>query len=99
MESREEPGQGERETQGEVTGHGRLHSPKMVHSAGGGKGKDLRERVVVVVGSSCQETDPADAHTSAHKSVLEPANPAWTRSVHLVSGTGNGPTLRRPTPE
>ena len=26
---------------------------------------------------------PADAHPSAHKSVLEPANPAWTRSVHL----------------
>ena len=26
---------------------------------------------------------PADAHTSAHKSVLESANPAMTPSVHL----------------
>ena len=27
----------------------------------------------------------ADAHPSAHKSVLESANPAWARSVHLDS--------------
>ena len=33
--------------------------------------------------SPCQEHYPVDAHTGAHKSVLEPANPAWTRSVHL----------------
>ena len=31
----------------------------------------------------CQKNYPADAHPSAHKSVLESANPAWTRSVHL----------------
>ena len=54
----------------------------MVQSAEGGKGKDKRERFIVV-GSPCQESDPADAHVGAHKSVLEPANPAWTRSVHL----------------
>ena len=39
--------------------------------------------MVVVVRSPCQENYPADAHLSAHKSVLESANPAWTRSVHL----------------
>ena len=55
---------------------------------------------IVVVRSPCQENYPADAHPSAHKSVLESANPAWTRSVHLdapgqlhgqqpVSGTAN----------
>ena len=38
---------------------------------------------MVVVRSPCQENDPADAHPSMHKSVLESANPARTRSVHL----------------
>ena len=33
----------------------------------------------MIVRSPC----PADAHPSAHKAVLESANPAWTRSVHL----------------
>ena len=37
----------------------------------------------MVVRSPCQENHPADAHLSAHKSVLESANPAWTWSVHL----------------
>ena len=37
----------------------------------------------MVVRSPCQENYPADALPSAHKSVLESANPAWTRSVHL----------------
>ena len=78
-----ETGQGERETQGEVTGQGRPRSPKMVHSAERGKGKDKREKIIVVVRSPCQETYTADAHTSTHKSVLQSANPAWTRSVHL----------------
>ena len=55
----------------------------MVQSAEGGKGKDKRERIIVVVRSTCQENDPGDAHTSTHKSVLESANPAWTRSGHL----------------
>ena len=48
----------------------------------------------MVVRSPCQENYPADAHPSAHKSVLESANPAW--SVHLdtpgqrhVSGTAD----------
>ena len=45
--------------------------------------KEERERIIVVVRSPCQEKDPADAHPSALKSVLESANPAWTRSVHL----------------
>ena len=34
-----------------------------------------RERIIVVVRSPCQENYPADAHPSAHKSVLESANP------------------------
>ena len=58
-------------------------SLKMVQSAEGGEGKNKRERIIVVVRSPCQENDAADAHPSAHKSVLESANPAWTRSVHL----------------
>ena len=37
----------------------------------------------MVVRSPCQENYPEDAHPSALKSVLESANPAWTRSVHL----------------
>ena len=53
----------------------------MVQSAG--KGKHERERIIVIVRSPWQENDPADAHTSAHKSVLESANPACTWSVHL----------------
>ena len=40
METPQETGQGERETQGEVTGQGRPSSPKMVQSAEGGKAKD-----------------------------------------------------------
>ena len=48
-----------------------------------GKGKEKRERIIVVVRSPCQENYPADAHPSALKSVLESANPAWTRSVYL----------------
>ena len=43
----------------------------------------LLPRIIVVVRSPCQENCPADAHPSAHKSVLKSANPAWTRSVHL----------------
>ena len=81
-ESPEEAGQGEGK-QGEVTGQGRPHSPKMVQSAEGGNVRDERERIIVVVRSPGQENYPADVHTSAHKSVLESANPAWTRSVHL----------------
>ena len=82
-EGGEETGQGERDEQREVTGQGRPHSPKTVQSAEGGEGKEKQERIIVVVGSPCQENYPADAHPSAHKSVLESANPAWTRSVHL----------------
>ena len=48
-----------------------------------GEGKDKRERIIVVFRSPCQENYPANVHPSAHKSVLESANPAWTRSVHL----------------
>ena len=67
----------------EVTGQGRPRLPKTVQSAEGEEGKEKRERIIVVVRSPCQENCPADAHPSAHKSVLESANPAWTRSVHL----------------
>ena len=68
IESPEEAGQGERETQGEVIGQGRPRSPKMVQSAEGGKGRDKRERIIMVVRSPCQENNPADAHTSAQVS-------------------------------
>ena len=47
------------------------------------EGKENREGIIVVVRSPCQENYPADAHPSAHKSVLVSANPAWTRSMHL----------------
>ena len=66
-----------------VTGQGRPRSPKTVQSAKGEQGKEKRERIIVVVRSPCQENYPADAHPSVLKSVLESANPAWTRSVHL----------------
>ena len=53
----------------------RLRPLKTVQSAEGGKGKDKRERIIVVVRRPCQENYPADAHPTAHKSVLESANP------------------------
>ena len=81
-EGPEETGHGERDEQGEITGQGRPPSPKTVQSAEGGEGKDKRESSIVVVRSPCQENYPADAYPSVHKSVLESANPAWTRSVH-----------------
>ena len=96
-ESPEEAGQGERKTQGEVTGQGRPGLLKMVQSAEGGKGRDESERIIVAARSPYQENHPADAHTSSHKSVLELANPAWTRSVHLVNGTGSSLSLGQPT--
>ena len=49
----EEAGHGERDEQGEIIGQGRPCSPKTVQSAEGGEGKDKRERIIVVVGSSC----------------------------------------------
>ena len=82
-EGGEETGQGERDEPRRVTGQGRLRSPNTVQSAGGEQGKEKRERIIVVVRSPCQENYPADAHPSARKSVLESANAAWTRSVHL----------------
>ena len=98
-EGGEETGQGESDEQGGITGQGRPRSPKTVQTAEGEEGKEKRERIVVVR-SLCQENYPADAHPSAHKSLLESANAAWTRSVHLdapgqlhgqqpVSGTAN----------
>ena len=57
--------------------------PKLVQSAEGGKGKYKRERIIVGGRSPCQDNYPADAHSGAHKSVLESANPVWTWGVHL----------------
>ena len=82
-EGREETGQGERDEPRRVTGRGRLRLPKMVQGTEREQGKEKRERIIVVVRSPCQENYPVDAHPSALKSVLESANPAWTRSVHL----------------
>ena len=96
----EETGKGEKDEPRRVTRRGRSRSPKMVRTAEGEQGKEKRERMIVVVRSHCQENCRADAHPSALKSVLESANPAWTRRVHLdapgqrhgqqpVSGTAN----------
>ena len=46
----------------------------------------MRERIIVVVRSPCQEHYPADAHPSAHKSVQESANP------HMDSECASGCT-------
>ena len=81
----------------------------MVQSAEGGEGKDKVERIIVVVRSPCQKNYPADAHPSAHKSVLESANPQWTQSVHLdapgqrhgqqpVSGTADPGVVKQDKP-
>ena len=82
-EGGEETGQGGRDEPRRVTGKGRPRLPKTVRSTEGEQGKEKWERIIVVVRSPCQENYPADAHPSALKSVLELANPAWTRSVHL----------------
>ena len=83
-EGGEETGLGERDEPRRVTGQGRPRSPKTVQSAEGEQGKEKREIIIVVVRSPCEENYPADAHpSSALKSVLESANPAWNRSVHL----------------
>ena len=107
-EGPEETGHVERDDQGEITGQGRPRSPKTVQIAEGGEGKGKRERIIVVVRSPCQENYPANVHPSAHKSVLESANPAWTRSVHLdapgqqhgqqpVSGTADPGVVKQET--
>ena len=52
---------------------------------------------------ACQENSPADAHPSAHKSVLESANPPNGLGVciwmQLVNGTGNSPSPGQSTLE
>ena len=65
---------------------GGLGATSATQGTGGEKsqcGKERWGRILVVVRSPCQENYPADAHPSAHKSELESANQAWTRSVHL----------------
>ena len=66
-EGPEETGPGERDEQGKVTGQGRPRSPKTVHSAEGGEGKDKREGIIVVVRSPCRETI-LQMHTPARTS-------------------------------
>ena len=71
---------------GEETGQGKRDEPRRVTGtvqSADEQGKEKRERIIVVVRSPCQEKYPADAQTSALKSVLESANPARSRSVHL----------------
>ena len=74
--------------------------PGLVQSA---EGEGKRERIVAVVRSPCQEHDPADAHPSAHKSVLESANPRMD-SERCASGCpwstarATAPSPGRPTP-
>ena len=86
------PGQGEqgeprgnwaggKGTTRKVTGQGRSRSLKRMHSAEGGKGKDKRERIIVVVRSSCQENYPADAHTRR-------TSQCWSRQTRHVHALG-----------
>ena len=96
-EGPEETGHGERDEQEEISGQGRPRSLQTVQSAEGGEGKGKRERIIVVVRSPCQGNDPADAHPSAHKSVLESAKPCM--DSECVSGcTGATDRLRDSRP-
>ena len=81
-EGGEGTGQGERDEQREVTAQGRPRSPKTVHSAEGGEGKDKRERITVVVRSPCQGNGPADAPAGTSQ-CWSRQTPARTRRVHL----------------
>ena len=57
--------------------------------------REKRERIIVVVRSPCQENDPADAHPSAHKSVLESANPRmYSEGVSGFTGSTARATAR-----
>ena len=82
-----------------VTGQGRPRSPKTVQSAEGEQGKEKRERIIVVVRSPCQEHDPADAHPSALKSVLESANPRMDSDCAYIVDTPGQRHGRQPIPE
>ena len=81
---------------------GRPRSLKMVQSAEGGKGKDKTDRIIVVVRGPCQEMDPADAHTSAPKSVLASANPRMdsegASGCPWSTARATAPSPGRPTP-
>ena len=79
------PGQTKRRGRGRnwAGGKGRTKEGNRTGQTAEEQGKEERERNIVVVRSPCQENYPADAHPSALKSVLESANPAWTRRVHL----------------
>ena len=100
-EGGEETGQGERDEPRRVTGQGRPRSPKTVQSAKGEQGKEKRERIIVVVRSSCQENCPADAHPSGAQVSAGVSQPPHGLRVciwmHLVNGTGNSPSPGRPT--
>ena len=86
MQSPEESGQGERETQREVTGQGRPSSLKMAQSAEGRKGKEKRE-IIVVVRSPCQQND----------GVGEPSMDSECASgCTLVNGRRNSSPLGQP---
>ena len=97
MENPEETGQGESETQGEVTGQGRPRSPKLVQSIEGDKGKDKRERIIVVVRSTYQENEPA--RTSQCWSWQTQHGLGACIWMHLVNGMGNSPSTGQLTPE
>ena len=59
-------------------------------------------RIIVVVGSPCQENYPADAHPSVHKSVLESANPRmdseWASGCPGSTARATAPSPGQPTP-
>ena len=99
MGSPEETGQGDGETQREVTGQGRLRSPKLVQSAEGGKGKERKGKESLWLLEAPVRRIILQMHTRARTSQC------WSRQtqrrfgvciwMHRVNGTGNRPS---PTP-
>ena len=101
-EGPEETGHGERDEQEEITRQGRPRSPKTVQSTEGEKERTKGKESLWLLEAPVRKNYPADAHPSAHESVLESANPhglgvcIW---MHLVNGTGNSPSPGQPTLE
>ena len=87
--------------QGEITGHGRPRSLKMVQSAEGEQGRDEREESLWLLEAPVRKTI-LQMHTPARTSQC------WSRQtqqglgvciwMHLLNGTGNSPSPGRPTP-
>ena len=101
-EGPEETGHGERDEQGEITGQGRLRSPKMVQSTEGGGGRTKGKESLCLLEAPVRKII-LQMHTPARTSQC------WRRQTQhglrvciwmpLVNGTGNSPSLGQPTLE